>query len=205
MAHVAASVNRLYETGLLTAVNSPRRGIAPPDTKTDAPSSDSETGDFQTLFGDTASESAPSSATNSNPGIGASTSSSTSTSSAPAAASASDSSVPTPESVFGGSPWLANPVGKNPDGSEFSYNPWYFATPQAATQVAQMLGGTVVSSNQFTAPGSPFVQQQPNLMVQMPDGSQINAGLVASFYAHGYSQSYIDTLISDEINGTSTY
>jgi hypothetical protein len=98
---------------------------------------------------------------------------------------------------------MANPVGTNPDGSQFSYNPWYFATPQAATQVAQMLGGTVVSSNEFTAPGSPFVQQQPNLMVQMPDGRTINAGLVASFYAHGYPQSYIDTLISNEINGTS--
>lgn len=204
MVHVAASVNRLYETGLLTAVNSPRRGIAPPNTKTGASSSDSETGDFQALFGNTASESSPSSATNGNQGTTATTSSSTSTS-AQAAVSTSESSVPTPESVFGGSPWLADPVGKNPDGSEFSYNSWYFATPQAAAQVAQMLGGTVVSSNEFTAPGSPFVQQQPNLMVQMPDGSQINAGLVASFYAHGYSQSYIDTLISNEINGTTTY
>jgi hypothetical protein len=74
-----------------------------------------------------------------------------------------------------------------------------------AAQVAQMLGGTVVSTNEFTAPGSPFVQQQPNLMVQMPDGSQINAGLVASFYSHGYSQSYIDTLISNQINGITTY
>lgn len=204
MVHVAASANRLYETGLLTAINSPRRGIAPPNTKTDVSSSNSETGDFQALFGNTASKSSPSSATNGNQGTTATTSSSTSTS-AQAAASTSESSIPTPESVFGGSPWLADPVGKNPDGSEFSYNSWYFATPQAAAQVAQMLGGTVVSSNEFTAPGSPFVQQQPNLMVQMPDGGQINAGLVASFYSHGYSQSYIDTLISNEINGTTTY
>jgi hypothetical protein len=99
---------------------------------------------------------------------------------------------------------MANPVGKNPDGTLFSYNPWYFATPQAAAQVAQMLGGTVVASNEFTAPGSPFVQQQPNLMVQMPDGRTINAGLVASFYAHGYPQSYINTLIAAQINGTNT-
>jgi hypothetical protein len=104
--------------------------------------------------------------------------------------------------VFGASPWLANPTGKNPDGSTFSYNPWYFATPQAATQVAQMLGGTVVASNEFTAPGSPFVQQQPNLMVKMPDGRMINAGLIASFYSHGYPQSYINTLIASEIAGT---
>jgi hypothetical protein len=97
---------------------------------------------------------------------------------------------------------MANPVGKNPDGTLFGYNPWYFATPQAAEQVAQMLGGTVVASNEFTAAGSPFVQQQPNLMVEMADGRRINAGLVASFYAHGYPQSYINTLIAAQINGT---
>jgi hypothetical protein len=198
MAHVTASVNRLYETGLLTAGSSPKRGIAPPNAKTDAPSSDSGTGDFQTLFGNTASKSSPAAATST-------TTATTPSLSTQAAAPATEAeSVPTPESVFGGSPWLANPVGTNPDGSQFSYNPWYFATPQAATQVAQMLGGTVVSQNEFTSPGSPFVQQQPNLMVQMPDGRLINAGLVASFYAHGYPQSYINTLISNEINGSGT-
>jgi hypothetical protein len=116
MAHVAASVNRLYETQLLTAVNSPKRGITPPNAKSDAPSADPETADFQALFSETASESSSNSVTNSN--SGATTSSPASTSSTQAT-SASDS-VPTPESVFGGSPWLANPVGKNPDGSEYS-------------------------------------------------------------------------------------
>lgn len=99
---------------------------------------------------------------------------------------------------------MANPVGKNPDGTLFGYNPWYFATRQAAAQVAQMLGGTVVASNEFTAIGSPFVQQQPNLMVQMPDGRMINAGLVASIYAHGYPQSYINQVIAAVIHGTNT-
>jgi hypothetical protein len=197
MAHVTASINRPYETPLSIAVSSPKREIAPPNAKTDAPSSDSGTGDFQTLFGSTTGGS---SSTTSTPTTAATTSSPSATP-ATAPASAADS-VPTPESAFGASPWLANPVGTNPDGSQFSYNSWYFATPQAAAQVAQMLGGTVVSTNEFTSPGSPFIQQQPNLMVQMPDGRQINAGLVASFYAHGYSQSYINTLISNEINGT---
>jgi hypothetical protein len=197
MAHVTASVSRLNENWLLTAASSPKRGIAPPNAKTDAPSSNSATGDFQILFGNTASTSSSAVTTST---TAATTSSSSSTQAATAASEAD--SAPTPESVFGGSPWLANPVGTNPDGSQFSYNPWYFATPQAAAQVAQMLGGTVVSQNEFTSPGSPFVQQQPNLMVQMPDGRLINAGLVASFYAHGYPQSYINTLISNEINGT---
>jgi len=123
---------------------------------------------------------------------------------APAVQALQPATAPTPESTFGASPWMANPRGQNPDGTLFGYNPWYFATPQAAAQVAQMLGGTVVASNEFTATGSPFVQQQPNLMVQMPDGRRINAGLVASFYAHGYPQSYINTLIAAQINGTNT-
>ena len=123
---------------------------------------------------------------------------------APPAQTVQPALAPTPQSAFGASPWVANPLGRNPDGTLFGYNPWYFATPQTAAQVAQMLGGTVVASNEFTATGSPFVQQQPNLMVQMPDGRRINAGLVASFYAHGYPQSYINTLIAAQINGTNT-
>lgn len=108
--------------------------------------------------------------------------------------------TPTPESVFGADSWMANPVGKNEDGTLFSYNRWYFATPEAAAQVARMLGGKVVKSNESTAAGSPFIQQQPNLMVEMPDGRMINAGLVASFYAHGYPQAHIDSLIAAQIN-----
>ena len=74
----------------------------------------------------------------------------------------------------------------------------YFATASTAAQVAQMLGGTVTESNAL----APNAQEQPNYMVQMPDGRSINAGLVASFYSHGYPQSYVDGLVADEINGT---
>jgi len=109
---------------------------------------------------------------------------------------------PTPESAFGAAPWVANPVGRNPNGTLFSYNPIYFATADAAAQVASVLGGKVVESNEFTAPGSPFIQQQPNQMVQMPDGRMINPGLVAAFYTHGYPQSYINGLIAKQIDGT---
>jgi len=65
-----------------------------------------------------------------------------------------------------------------------------------------MLGGRVVAVNN-TCPNGPFSQAQPNLMVQMPDGRMINAGLIASFYTHGYPQSYIDTLVANVVNGTS--
>jgi len=62
-----------------------------------------------------------------------------------------------------------------------------------------MVGGTVVESNQFTPSGGTFSQQQPNQMVRLPDGRMINPGLVASFYTHGYPQSYVDMMISSEV------
>jgi hypothetical protein len=65
-----------------------------------------------------------------------------------------------------------------------------------------MLGGTVVASNEMTPNGSSFAQQQPNLMVQLPNGRTVNAGQIASFYAHGYPQAYIDKLIANAVNGS---
>ena len=109
-------------------------------------------------------------------------------------------SAPTAESVFGPNPWLTNPTGIGPAGV-YSYNPIYFATPQTAAKVASMLGGKVVADNQFTAGGA-FAQQQANQMVELPDGRQVNAGLVAAFYTHGYPQSYIDQMIAGVVNNT---
>jgi len=107
---------------------------------------------------------------------------------------------PTAQSVFGASPWQTNPLGRNPNGTQFSYNPIYFASAATAAQVAQMLGGSVVQDNAL----APSAQEQPNYMVQMPDGRMINPGLVAAFYTHGYPQSYIDGLIASQISGTAT-
>jgi hypothetical protein len=110
--------------------------------------------------------------------------------------------APTAESVFGPNPWMTAPVGQGPNGVTFSYNPIFFATPATAQKVAQMVGGTVIQSNQFTPNGGPFQQQQPNWMVQLPNGNVINPGLVASFYTHGYPQSYIDTMIAGAVNNS---
>jgi hypothetical protein len=118
----------------------------------------------------------------------------------PAAAPAQQSAAPTAESVFGPNPWLTSPTGMGPAGA-YAFNPTYFATPETAAKVAQMLGGTVVTGNQLVS-GGPFSQQQPNQMVQMADGRVVNAGLVAAFYTHGYPQSYIDQLISHEVSNT---
>lgn len=109
--------------------------------------------------------------------------------------------APTAESVFGANPWVTNPTGQGPWGT-YAFNPLYFATPQTAAKVAQMLGGTVVQSNEFTASGGSFSQQQPNQMVKLADGRLVNPGLVASFYTHGYPQSYIDQLIANEVRDT---
>ena len=121
------------------------------------------------------------------------------------AAAADDSpglnTIPTAESVFGDNPWVADPTGIAPNGDSYGYNPLYFATASTAAQVAQMVGGTVVTDNEL-APGGGFLQQQPNEMVQLSNGTLINPGLVAAFYTHGYPQSYIDQMIANEVSGT---
>jgi hypothetical protein len=105
--------------------------------------------------------------------------------------------APTTQSLFGDNPWSTGAGGTGPTGS-YSYNPEFFATPATAAKVAQMLGGTVVALDAIT-PFGPFKQNQPNLMVQMPDGKLINAGLVAGFYNHGYTQQAVDQMIASEV------
>lgn len=122
----------------------------------------------------------------------------------PAPTGVAPAAAPTAESVFGPNPWLANPTWADPDGSTYSYNPQYFATPETAAKVAQMVGGTVVETNAcITGPSGPFQQQQPNQMVRLSNGTLINPGLVAGFYTHGYSQSQVDQMIANEAGGTS--
>ena len=128
------------------------------------------------------------------------TSHSTGTPGPPAVAQQPPPPAPTAESVFGANPWMSNPTGIAPNGQTYGYNPYYFATQKTAQQVAQMVGGTVVTANQFTpGGGGGFMQQQPNYMVQLPDGRMINPGLVASFYDHGYPQSYVDMMVACEV------
>ena len=124
-----------------------------------------------------------------------------------AAAAAADtqttdsSSAPTAQSVFGGQPWVTSPTGTNPDGTHFSYNPLYFATPQTAEQIAAMVGGQVVEQNAI-APNGSIYQNTPNEMIKLPNGTIVNAGLIAGFYDHGYPQSFVDQMIKNEIQGT---
>jgi hypothetical protein len=107
--------------------------------------------------------------------------------------------APTLESVFGASPWESAPSGQGPLGVYY-YNPTYFATAATAEKVAQLIGGKVVQRNEFCGVGSPFQQNQPNNMVELPNGRVVNPGLVATFYMRGYPQSFIDRLLSIEAN-----
>ena len=111
--------------------------------------------------------------------------------------------APTAQSLFGASPWSTSAGGTGPSGS-YNYNQYYFATPETAAKVAQMLGGKVVTMDAIT-PYGPFQQNQPNQMVQMPDGRLINAGLVAGFYDHGYTQQTVDKMIAAEVSGNTMY
>jgi hypothetical protein len=110
-----------------------------------------------------------------------------------------DTQHPTAEDVFGANPWLTNPGGVSATGS-FGYNPQYFATPETAQKVAQLLGGTVVQQNAMVGNGGPFSQTAPNQMVQLANGHLVNAGLTASYYTHGWSQTQINQMLQYDMN-----
>jgi hypothetical protein len=118
---------------------------------------------------------------------------------APAAAAPA---TPTLESEFGTQPYLDKPAGKGPLGP-YDFNPIYFATRDTANTVAKLVGGTVVEQNDMVT-GGPFAQSAPNEMIQFADGRQVNAGIVANFFNHGYPQSYIDTLLKQVADGSNT-
>jgi hypothetical protein len=109
--------------------------------------------------------------------------------------------APTAQSLFGANPWMSNPGGQAPNGVTYGYNPYYFATAETAAKVAQMVGGTVVQENALT-PAGPFQQNMPNYMVKLPNGREIYAGMFASFFDHGYTQDFVNRLITSELNDT---
>jgi hypothetical protein len=121
---------------------------------------------------------------------------------APAPAAPADAANDPAGPLFGPDPWLADPTGEGPGGVVTHYSPVYFATQQTAQTVAQLLGGTVTQSVQITtAPGSPFTQDQPNYMVQLPNGGQVNPGLIADLYTHGWNQALVNQQIANEVAG----
>ena len=109
--------------------------------------------------------------------------------------------IVTAEQLFGAQPWVPNPTGNGPTGP-FTFNPQYFATQQTASLVASMLGGTVTSIDWFKmTPGDPFTMDQPVLMVELPGGAQVNPGLVAGFFTHGYPYNLLLSMLQNEVAG----
>ena len=108
---------------------------------------------------------------------------------------------PTVEAVFGPYPYVTDPKpgGSGPNKVTFDYNPIYFATPLTAEIVRKAIGGTAVVAMNAITPFGPYIQNQPNLMVLMPDGSMHVAGLIANCFSHGYPWAYVDQTIAQEI------
>jgi hypothetical protein len=69
----------------------------------------------------------------------------------------------------------SNPTGTDANGGSQNFNPNYYATPAAAQQFADALGGQVVHDPTAAS----FDQNQPMLAVRLPDGTTVNAGAIA--------------------------
>ena len=189
---ISAIHSNSYTPAATTAASTPASGTASTDFLSD----------FKALFsGDIPGASTQAAATTT-PAAASTTGAAAAAQAAAQAQTPAGNTVPTAESVFGDNPWVDNPTGTAPDGTTWSYNPLYFATEATASKVASMVGGTVIQQELMTpAAGSPLQQSQLNEMVQLKDGSVVNPGLIAGFYQHGYSQSMIDTMIQNEIQG----
>jgi len=194
MVHVNASLRRPPQP-VYAQRNPARRGST--TGASDAPKTTTATG---TSGGSTSSGSSSASSASNDPGADFRAIFSGKPAPADTTPTPPPSAPPTAQSVFGANPWIANPGGTGPNGASYSYNPYYFATPATAAKVAQMLGGTVVERNDVT-PNGPFQQNQPNEMVQLSNGKLVNAGIIASFYDHGFSQQYVNMLVTNEVSG----
>jgi hypothetical protein len=98
---------------------------------------------------------------------------------------------------------MSSPTGSGPTGS-FGFNPTYFPSKATAEAIAQMLGGKVVAQDvMLTAQGSPFGQNQPNYMVELPNGNVFNPGPIAQAISVKQPRAMIDALIYSEVNNTS--
>jgi hypothetical protein len=120
--------------------------------------------------------------------------------STPAAPSAPKVNPDWPYPDLGPNPFMDNPTGSGPTGS-FGFNSYYFPTEATAQTIANMLGGKVVQQNvMLTAPGSHFKQNQPNYMVELPNGNTINPGFIAQAISSKQARTTIDAVIYSEVN-----
>jgi hypothetical protein len=98
---------------------------------------------------------------------------------------------------FGDQPFEEGVKGTYPQG-EYPIQDIYFPKKEAAQQVADMLGGTLVQGYDLSA--GPFVQDRPDYRVKLQDGQTINPSDIIRAYMHGYPQVYVDQNISAVLN-----
>lgn len=122
---------------------------------------------------------------------------------------------PTAEQLFGPNPWVTDPApgGTGPWGT-YLYNNRGFATVATANTVCQIVelgcnfpkgSCKVIAKNDITGDGGPFVQNQPNQMIQIPDGTFHNAGLIAQEFASWVSIEPINSELTVELGSPFIY
>lgn len=124
------------------------------------------------------------------------------------------SASPSMQQLFGDSPFVTSPApgGTGPYGP-YLYNPTYFATPATALLVASIVelgcgltkGSVKLVEENDISPFGPFVQNMPNQMIVMPDGSHHNAGMIADQFAMNGSIETINSLLTSELGLLFTY
>jgi len=97
-------------------------------------------------------------------------------------------------------------------GNAAPLNPMYFATPETAqwlvTQKLPQLGfpGATIIQKNSGSDGGPFVANQQELWIQLPDGTKFNAGFLADYYKRnpedkfpGLADKYAKDVVNSEI------
>jgi hypothetical protein len=113
--------------------------------------------------------------------------------------------IPT-QNPFGPDPYFANPTQNIFAGNGSSQMiqqplaPYLFPTQQTAQTAAQLFGGTVVVQTPDAV--SPFTLNQPTHMVRLPNGTEINPGIIAHFYdTRSDTPAQLQQLVQDVLNG----
>jgi hypothetical protein len=94
---------------------------------------------------------------------------------------------------------MVNPTGNLLNGGSVGYNPNYYASLAAATQLAQQLGGTVVDRQ------GQFANNQAEYYIDLPNGTSINAGNLVAIYNNPCYQGnagVMDHMVAELLNNS---
>lgn len=124
---------------------------------------------------------------------------------APAPSCFPGTSIPT-QNPFGPDPYYSNPTQNIFAGNGSSQMiqqplaPYCFPTQQTAQTAAKLFGGTVFVQTPDGA--CPFTANQPTYMVRLPNGTEINPGIISHFYdTRSDTPAQLQQLVQDVLNG----